>query len=83
MTQAKRRGRVIERNFRNYKTLPELAEMYGVTRQGINVRLRVRNIPHEKVGAGKRVSTIMVHRRYWEELGKRLSNKGMNKSREG
>jgi hypothetical protein len=66
-----RRGRIIQRKFRNYKSLPELAEEYGLTRQGINVRLAVRNIPHEKVGSGKRVTTILVHRRYWEELGEK------------
>ena len=65
--KVKRRGRVLRRKLRNYKTLVELAQEYGVRRQTLNQRLWVRKIPFEEVGSGKQ-PTIVVHRRYWAEL---------------
>jgi Zn-dependent peptidase ImmA (M78 family) len=65
----KRRGRMLQQKIKDYKTLAELAEKFGMTRQGLHVRLSARRIPYDKIGDGKRVSVIVVHRRYWKELG--------------
>lgn len=62
---------MIEQKIKNYKTVAELAEKFGMTRQGMHVRLAARKIPFDKVGDGKRITTIVVHRRYWKELGEK------------